>query len=154
MLTNDDVTLSQTIGCNIKKLREATLNSQGKPLSQSECAKKIGASQQQWAAWEAGKNVPGDVYLSGIAKLFGIVKKSLWFENTPPAAASGDIDQDLAIKCLIVQELLSRAARHFSGDASAKQDREALIACSKHIQELAKILEIAANKDGDSHQIA
>ncbi len=121
MNASDDLTLAHTIGCNIKKLRVSTLNPDGKAWLQKECAETVGATQPQWAAWEAGKNIPGDEYLRAIATMFGVAKSSLWSGDSPPAAAGGGqkSNPELIEAVFQLQETLSVFGQYLAAGKSA-----------------------------------
>lgn len=122
MNTEQPITLTKLIGCNIKNLRTERAKRGENMFTQQWCADRIGASQSQWAAWEAGNNLPRDDFLAKIATLLEVHISELWKYTPPPTEAGGDDvtrDQLLAM-CFDVQENLGRFGRHLLAGKGAE----------------------------------
>lgn len=108
MAKRTDETYLKIMSYNIKKFRKKYSETVGHPVSQGECAQKIGVSQQMWATWESEKRLPSAVNQLRIAKLFAINVGELALDNargdeaeskeTKPDLVGLDTDALLAMK--------------------------------------------------------
>lgn len=127
--TSTSLTAVPAISSNIKKFRMQMENSDGKPMSQQECADKLGVVQQVWAAWESGKNNPNKTSQKKLAAFFGVEINELWQGKAPGTKAPGaePITYDAVVNaCLSVQAAISDVLLHLNRERDLKPFREDL----------------------------